>query len=51
MVHTKPGLPNLKSDYGKLEDQLDILKRGYYISLTLAIISLFFICKTFLYVP
>jgi Na+/H+-translocating membrane pyrophosphatase len=34
-----------------LEDPLDILKRGYYISLTLAIIGLFFICKTFLYVP
>lgn len=50
-VYTKPGLPNLKSDYGKLEDPLDILKRGYYISLTLAIIGLFFICKTFLYVP
>lgn len=50
-VYTKPGLPNLKSDYGKLEDPLDILKRGYYISLTLAIIGLFFICKTFLYAP
>jgi inorganic pyrophosphatase len=30
---------------------LDILKRGYYISLSLAIVGLFFICKTFLYVP
>jgi hypothetical protein len=30
---------------------LDILKRGYYISLSLAIVGLFFICKTFLYAP
>lgn len=51
LVQTKPGLPNLKSDYGNLEDPLEILKRGYYISLSLAIIGLFFICKTFLYVP
>ena len=50
-VHTKPGLPNLKPDYGELEDPLDILKRGYYVSLGLAIIGLFYICKTFLYVP
>lgn len=50
-VHTKPGLPNLKPDYGELEDPLDILKRGYYVSLGLAVIGLFYICKTFLYVP
>jgi len=41
----------LKADYGNLEDPLEILKRGYYISLSLAIVGLFFICKTFLYVP
>merc|ERR1712091_542277 len=34
-----------------MEDPLDILKRGYYVSLGLAIIGLFYICKTFLYVP
>jgi len=50
-VKTKPGLPSLKPDYGVLEDPLDILKRGYYVSLLLAIVGLFFICKTFLFVP
>lgn len=48
-VKTKPGLPSLKPDYGVLEDPLDILKRGYYVSLMLAIVGLFFICKTFLF--
>jgi len=47
-VKTKPGLPSLKPDYGILEDPLDILKRGYYVSLMLAVVGLFFICKTFL---
>jgi Na+/H+-translocating membrane pyrophosphatase len=50
-VKTKPGLPSLKPDYGTLEDPLDILKRGYYVSLGLALVGLFYICKTFLYVP
>ena len=50
-VQTKPGLPSLKQDYGALEDPLDILKRGYYVSLGLAVVGLFFICKTFLYLP
>jgi H(+)-translocating pyrophosphatase len=49
-VKTKPGMPQLKTDYGDLEDPLDILKRGYYVSLSLAILGLFWICKTFLYV-
>jgi len=44
-VKTKPGLPSLRHDYGELEDPLDILKRGYYVSLTLAIIGLYFICS------
>jgi Na+/H+-translocating membrane pyrophosphatase len=48
-VKTKPGLPSLKPDYGVLEDPLDILKRGYYVSLMLACVGLFFICKTFLF--
>lgn len=48
-VKTKPGLPSLKPDYGVLEDPLDILKRGYYVSLMLALVGLFFICKTFLF--
>jgi H(+)-translocating pyrophosphatase len=50
-VKTKPGLPSLKPDYGVLEDPLDILKRGYYVSLCLALVGLFFICKTFLFLP
>lgn len=40
----------MKADYGDLEDPLDILKRGYYVSLSLAIVGLFYICKTFLFV-
>jgi len=47
-VHTKPGLPSLKEGYGELEDPLEILKRGYYVSLVLAIVGLFFICQTYL---
>lgn len=47
-VKTKPGLPTLKADYGEMEDPLDILKRGYYVSLLLAVGGLFFICNTFL---
>ena len=43
-VKTKPGLPSLKEDYGEFEDPLDILKRGYNVSLILALIGLFFIC-------
>jgi H(+)-translocating pyrophosphatase len=50
-VKTKPGLPSLRADYGELEDPLDILKRGYYVSLTLAIGGLFVICSTYLNVP
>lgn len=50
-VKTKPGLPSLKPSYGELEDPLDILKRGYYVSLGLAVLGLFYICKTFLNVP
>ena len=49
-VKTKSGLPSLKPGYGDLEDPLDILKRGYYVSLGLAVIGLFFICRTFLFV-
>ena len=50
-VKTKPGLPSLKEGYGELEDPLDILKRGYYISLGLAILGLYVICMIFLNVP
>ena len=51
-VKTKPGMPGPKQpDYGELEDPLDIMKRGYYVSLILALFGLFYICKTFLSVP
>jgi Na+/H+-translocating membrane pyrophosphatase len=50
-VSTKPGLPKYKHDYGQLEDPLDVLKRGYYVSLVLAFLGLFFICKNFLALP
>jgi len=50
-VHTKPGLPQYKHDYGELEDPLNVLKRGYYVSLILALLGLFYIIKTYLYIP
>lgn len=50
-VKTKPGLPQFKHDYGELEDPFDVLTRGYYISLVLAMLGLFYICKTFLFIP
>lgn len=51
MVKTKPGLPQYQRDYGEIEDPLDVMKRGYYVSLILALIGLFYICKNFLYIP
>lgn len=50
-VKTKPGLPQYNRDYGEMEDPLDIMKKGYYISLILALIGLFGICNNFLYIP
>ena len=49
-VRTKSGLPTHKS-YGQIEDPLDVLKRGYNISLCLALIGLFAICYYFLNIP
>ena len=43
-VKTKPGVRDV-------EDPLDVMKRGYYISLILALVGLFFICNRFLYIP
>lgn len=34
-----------------IEDPLDVMKRGYYVSLVLALIGLFYICNRFLYIP
>jgi Na+/H+-translocating membrane pyrophosphatase len=50
-VHTKPGLPQFNKSYGELEDPLTVLKRGYYVSLILALVGLLYICRTFLYIP
>ncbi len=50
-VKTKPGVPGFTRDYGAIEDPLDVMKRGYYVSLGLALIGLFFICNKFLYIP
>jgi len=50
-VGTKPGHPSTNSNYGPLEDPLNVLKRGYYVSLILAILGLFWICRVFLDVP
>lgn len=50
-VKTKPGLPSLKPNYGELEDPLEIIKRGFYVALFLAIIGLYFICFNFLNPP
>ena len=50
-VSTKEGLPQNRHDYGELEDPLNVLKRGYYVSLVLALIGLFYICRNFLHVP
>lgn len=50
-VKTKPGVPHYTRDYGEIEDPLDVMKRGYYVSLILALIGLLFICNYFLYIP
>jgi Na+/H+-translocating membrane pyrophosphatase len=47
-VSTKAGHPSTNSNYGPLEDPLNVLKRGYYVSLILAMLGLFWICRTFL---
>ena len=49
-VKTKPGHPQTDKGYGEPEDPLYVLKRGYYVSLVLAMVGLFIICRSFLYV-
>ena len=49
-VYTKPGHPSTDRNYGPLEDPLVVLKRGYYVSLGLAMVGLFIICRNFLYI-
>lgn len=48
-VYTKPGHPSDRG-YGEPEDPLNVLKRGYYVSLGLAMAGLFIICRCFLYI-
>ena len=50
-VSTKKGHPSRDPSYGELEDPLHVLKRGYYVSLVLALLGLFGICRNFLYIP
>ena len=50
-VGTKKGHPSRDAQYGPLEDPLNVLKRGYYVSLVLALLGLFWICRNFLYIP
>ena len=50
-VSTKKGHPSRDASYGELEDPLNVLKRGYYVSLVLALLGLFWICKNFLFIP
>jgi Na+/H+-translocating membrane pyrophosphatase len=50
-VGTKKGHPLRDPGYGEIEDPLAVLKRGYYISLVLALLGLFLICRNFLYIP
>ena len=50
-VSTKKGHPSRDANYGEIEDPLNVLKRGYYVSLILALLGLFWICKNFLFIP
>jgi H(+)-translocating pyrophosphatase len=50
-VKTKKGLPSNTQKYGELEDPINILKKGYYVSLALAVVGLYFIAQNFLYIP
>ncbi len=37
-------------NYGEPEDPLAVLKRGYYVSLMLAMAGLIIVCRSFLYI-
>eukprot|EP00357_Protocruzia_adherens_P016193 CAMPEP_0115031626 /NCGR_PEP_ID=MMETSP0216-20121206/38652_1 /TAXON_ID=223996 /ORGANISM="Protocruzia adherens, Strain Boccale" /LENGTH=752 /DNA_ID=CAMNT_0002409325 /DNA_START=192 /DNA_END=2450 /DNA_ORIENTATION=+ len=49
VVKTKPGLPELDSNYGELEDPLDVLKKGYRLSMFLGCIGFIAVCYGMLY--
>ena len=42
------GLPQFDVSYGKFEDPLEILKKGYKISTVLGILGMFYLCYVFL---
>ena len=48
MVKTKPGLPDYDAGYGKLEDPLAVMKRGYRVTLCVGIPLFVLICYSFL---
>lgn len=47
-VKTKPGLPDYTPNYGEVEDPLDIMKKGYRISMVLGVGGFFLISKLYL---
>lgn len=47
-VKTKKGCPEYNIDYGKIEDPLDIMKKGYRVSMFLSILGFPLICYNFL---
>ena len=48
-VKTTKGLPEM-SRMSKLEDPILVMKRAYYVSLVLAVIGMYFVCRNFLYI-
>ena len=50
-VYTKRGVPHMDRNYGEMEDPLTVLKRGYYVSLVLAVLGLYIICGQYLSIP
>jgi len=47
-IKTKKGLPDYNPHYGEVEDPLDIMKRGYRITMVLGIAGFFFITRRYL---
>ncbi len=43
-VRTREGLPQYDSDFGKLEDPLDVMKKGYRVAMAIGLIGLFCLC-------
>lgn len=47
-VRTKKGLPDFDVSYGKLEDPLDVMKKGYRVSMVIGVIGFMCLCYLFL---